>query len=214
MEFHRSTSASRQSRLSSHLNATDVSRGAITSDGRLLTRTGLYRAAAAAPSPVSPIPSGHPVSRRTALVGEREREAETKRRNEQAKRRREREKERAPTNPHGGWFSSPCKRPTVSVCARFVVGGGGGNEDVGGEPPRHIVNCPMETVVARGRTSTDLREYERSNYRPRPRLRLTILSQKTVYYDLAFLRDEKANILVFFSIHIKINNLTIDHEVK
>lgn len=45
MEFHRSTSASRQSRLSSHLNATDVSRGAITSDGRLLTRTGLYRAA-------------------------------------------------------------------------------------------------------------------------------------------------------------------------
>lgn len=45
MEFHRSTSASRQNRLSSHLNATDVSRGAITSDGRLLTRTGLYRAA-------------------------------------------------------------------------------------------------------------------------------------------------------------------------
>ncbi|KAH0567610.1 hypothetical protein KQX54_011042 [Cotesia glomerata] len=44
MEFHRSTSASRQSRLSSHLNATDVSRGAITSDGRLLTRSGLYRA--------------------------------------------------------------------------------------------------------------------------------------------------------------------------
>jgi len=27
---------------------------------------------------------------------------------------------------------------------------------VGGEPPRHIVNSPMETVVARGRTSTDL----------------------------------------------------------
>ena len=47
MEFHRSTSASRQSQLSSHLNATDVSRGAITSDGRLLTRTGLYRAAPA-----------------------------------------------------------------------------------------------------------------------------------------------------------------------
>lgn len=45
MEFHRSTSTSRQSRLSSHLNATDVSRGAITSDGRLLTRSGLYRAA-------------------------------------------------------------------------------------------------------------------------------------------------------------------------
>lgn len=198
MEFHRSTSASRQSRLSSHLNATDVSRGAITSDGRLLTRTGLYRAAAAAaaPSPVPPIPSGHPVSRRTARVGEREREAEMERRNEQAKRGRE--KERAPTNPHGGWFSSPCKRPTVSVCARFVVGGGGGNEDVGGEPPRHIVNCPMETVVARGRTSTDLREYERSNYRPRSRLRLTILGQKTVYCDLAFSRDEEANILVFF----------------
>ncbi|KAL2723439.1 hypothetical protein V1477_019290 [Vespula maculifrons] len=46
--WKRSTSASRQSRLSSHLNATDVSRGAITSDGRLLTRTGLYRAAAVA----------------------------------------------------------------------------------------------------------------------------------------------------------------------
>lgn len=95
MEFHRSTSASRQSRLSSHLNATDVSRGAITSDGRLLTRTGLYRAAAAAPSPVPPNPSGHPVSRRTARVGERKKEWE--RRNERTERGRE--KERTPTNP-------------------------------------------------------------------------------------------------------------------
>lgn len=95
MEFHRSTSASRQSRLSSHLNATDVSRGAITSDGRLLTRTGLYRAAAAALSPVPSNPSGHPVSRRTARVGERERE-EMERRNERAERGRV--KERTPTN--------------------------------------------------------------------------------------------------------------------
>lgn len=48
MEFHRSTSLGRRrcrdraqafvEGLSSHLNATDVSRGAITSDGRLLTR--------------------------------------------------------------------------------------------------------------------------------------------------------------------------------
>ncbi|KAI4481502.1 hypothetical protein M0804_009622 [Polistes exclamans] len=52
----RSTSASRQSRLSSHLNATDVSRGAITSDGRLLTRTGLYGAAAAAAAVALPPP--------------------------------------------------------------------------------------------------------------------------------------------------------------
>jgi len=74
------------------------------------------------------------------------------------------------------------------------VGGGGGNGDVGGEPPRHIVNCPMETVVARGRTSTDLREYERSNYRLRPRLRLMILGQKSAHCDLAFLKDEEANI--------------------
>nr|KAF7392323.1 hypothetical protein H0235_017322 [Vespula pensylvanica] len=51
--WKRSTSASRQSRLSSHLNATDVSRGAITSDGRLLTRTGLYRAAAVAVAAVA-----------------------------------------------------------------------------------------------------------------------------------------------------------------
>lgn len=57
MEFHRSTSASRQSRLSSHLNATDVSRGAITSDGRLLTRTGLYRAAPAAPAAPAATPT-------------------------------------------------------------------------------------------------------------------------------------------------------------
>lgn len=155
-------------------------------------------------------PPGHPVSRRTAHVEEREKDRERQRRSEQAKRGRE--KERAPTNPHGGWFSSPCKRPTVSVCARFVVGGG--NEDVGGEPPRHIVNCPMETVVARGRTSTDLREYERSNYRPRPRLRLTTLGQKPVYCDLAFLGDEEANVLVFFSIRIKVNDLPIDREIK
>lgn len=93
MEFHRSTSASRQSRLSSHLNATDVSRGAITSDGRLLTRTGLYRAAAAAPSPVPSNPSGHPVSRRTARGRERERKRGIDREKERTSRMRERERE-------------------------------------------------------------------------------------------------------------------------
>ena len=82
-----------------------------------------------------------------------------------------------------------------------MVGGEGGNGDVGGEPPRHIVNCPMETVVARGRTSTDLREYERSNYRPRPRsrLRLTILGQKPAHCDLLFLKDERI-FRVFFDL--------------
>lgn len=197
MEFHRSTSASRQSRLSSHLNATDVSRGAITSDGRLLTRTGLYRAAAAAPSPVSSNPSGHPVSRRTARVGEREKERHRWREGTNEQNEGERKRRYQPT-PTGAEFSSPCKRPTVSVCVRFAVGCGGENVNVGGEPPRHIVNCPMETVVAQGRTSTDLQEYERSNYRSRPRLRLTILGQKPAHSDLAFLRDEDANIFAFF----------------
>lgn len=121
----------------------------------------------------------------------------------------ERRREYQPT-PTGAEFSSPCKRLSVSVCVRFVVGGEGGTGDVGGEPPRHIVNCPMETVVARGRTSTDLWEYERSNYRPclRPRLRLTILGQKPAHCDLPFLKDERISRV--FSIRTKTNNLPID----
>jgi len=155
MEFHRSTSASRQSRLSSHLNATDVSRGAITSDGRLLTRTGLYRAATAAPSPSL----AHPL-RLPRYLGEpceraRERERERWKRREGTKTsEREGGWSRGGTNPHGGWFSSPCRRPTVSVCVCFAAGGGGG------EPPRHIVNCPMVTVRhggGRGCTPAGLR---------------------------------------------------------
>lgn len=83
MEFHRSTSASRQSWLSSHLNATDVSRGAITTDGRLLTHSGLYRAATIYPplptatfshifipprSPTDPPPPTRPKSFNTYLL--------------------------------------------------------------------------------------------------------------------------------------------------
>lgn len=122
MEFHRSTSASRQSRLSSHLNATDVSRGAITSDGRLLTRTGLYRAAAAAPSPIPPNPSGHPVSRRTARVGEREKERQRRREGTNEQNEGERRRGHQPT-PTGAEFSSPCKRPSVYVSALWWAEG-------------------------------------------------------------------------------------------
>lgn len=199
MEFHRSTSASRQSRLSSHLNATDVSRGAITSDGRLLTRTGLYRAAAAAaaPSPVPPIPSGHPVSRRTARVGEREREAELKRRNEQAKRGRERRRGHQPTPTGAGSAHRASGQPSVYVPALWWA--------TGVETRTWVANRRDTSSTVRWKLL--LREgarrpiSENTNDRitvPVLRLRLTILGQKTVYCDLAFFRDEKANSRVFF----------------